>query len=59
MRRFSDLRLQDTQKPIAGKRDKFIKYVEIDEEQAEIVRYVFTEYDKGVPKKDIADALNA
>ena len=45
--------------PIAGKRDKFIKYVEIDEEQAEIVRYVFTEYDKGVPKKDIADALNA
>ncbi len=45
--------------PIAGKRDKFIKYVEIDEEQAEIVRYVFTEYDKGVPKKEIADALNA
>ena len=44
--------------PIAGKRDKFIKYVEIDEEQAEIVRYVFTEYDKGVPKKEIADALN-
>ena len=45
--------------PVAGKRDRFIKYVEIDEEQAEIVRYVFTEYDKGVPKKDIADALNA
>ena len=45
--------------PIAGKRDKFIKYVEIDEEQAEIVRYVFTEYDKGVSKKDIATALNA
>ena len=45
--------------PIAGKRDKFIKYVEIDEEQAEIVRYVFTEYDKGVTKQEIADALNA
>ena len=45
--------------PIAGKRDKYIKYVEIDEEQAEIVHYVFTEYDKGVPKKEIADALNA
>ncbi len=45
--------------PIAGKRDKFIKYVEIDEEQAEIIRYVFTEYDKGVTKKEIAAALNA
>lgn len=44
--------------PIAGKRDRYIKYVEIDEEQAEIVRYVFTEYDKGVEKKDIAAALN-
>ena len=45
--------------PIAGKRDRYIKYVEIDEEQAEIVRYVFTEYDKGVTKKEIAAALNA
>ena len=45
--------------PIAGKHDKFIKYVEIDEEQAEIIRYVFTEYDKGVTKKEIAAALNA
>lgn len=44
--------------PITGKRDKFIKYVEIDEEQAEIVRYAFAEYDKGVEKKDIAAALN-
>lgn len=44
--------------PIAGKRDRYIKYVEIDEEQAEIVRYVFTEYDKGVDKKNIAAALN-
>lgn len=32
--------------------------MEIDEEQAEIVRYVFSEYDKGVEKKDIAAALN-
>ena len=45
--------------PIAGKRDRYIKYVEIDEEQAEIVRYVFTEYDKGITKKEIAAALNA
>ncbi|MCL2369668.1 MAG: recombinase family protein [Firmicutes bacterium] len=45
--------------PIAGKVDRFIKTVAIDEEQAVIVRYVFEEYDKGVEKKDIATALNA
>jgi len=45
--------------PIAGKADRYIKTVEIDEEQAAIVRYVFEEYDKGVEKKDIAAALNA
>ena len=47
------------QEPIAGKRRKFTKYVEIDEEQAEVIRYIFTEYDKGVDKKDIAAELNA
>lgn len=47
------------QEPIAGKRRKFTKYVEIDEEQAVIIRYIFTEYDKGIDKKDIAAALNA
>ena len=47
------------QEPIAGKRNRFIKHVEIDEEQAEIVKYIFTEYDKGTDKKEIADTLNA
>ncbi len=47
------------QEPVTGKRNKFMKYVEIDEEQAEIIRYAFTEYDKGTDKKDIAAALNA
>lgn len=45
--------------PIQGKINKFIKWVEIDEEEAYVVRYAFTEYDKGVSKKDIAAALNA
>ncbi len=36
-----------------------IHKVAIDEEQAEIVRYIFTEYAKGTDKKVIADALNA
>ena len=45
--------------PINGKNERYIKTVEIDEEQAAIVRYVFEEYDKGVEKKEIASALNA
>ena len=45
--------------PITGKNDRYIKTVVIDEEQAETVRYVFTEYVKGTEKKDIAAALNA
>jgi len=45
--------------PIPGKNDRYIKYVEIDEAQADIVRYVFTEYAKGVSKKQIAERLNA
>ena len=36
-----------------------IHKVAIDEEQAEIVRYIFNEYAKGTDKKVIADALNA
>lgn len=49
------------QEPTAsvGRRNKNIKFVEVDEEQAEIIRYIFTEYDKGVEKQDIAAALNA
>ena len=49
------------QEPTArvGRRNRFTKFVEIDEEQAEIIRYIFTEYDKGVEKQDIAAALNA
>jgi DNA invertase Pin-like site-specific DNA recombinase len=36
-----------------------IHKVAIDEEQAETVRFIFTEYAKGTEKKDIASALNA
>lgn len=36
-----------------------IHKVEIDEEQAETVRYIFTEYAKGTGKVEIAKALNA
>jgi len=49
-------KLVDTDK--IGKKG-IIHKVGIDEEQAEIVRYIFTEYAKGTPKKEIADALNA
>ena len=35
-----------------------IHKVAIDEEQAEVVRYIFEEYAKGTPKKEIADELN-
>jgi DNA invertase Pin-like site-specific DNA recombinase/uncharacterized small protein (DUF1192 family) len=41
-----------------GTKDRYIKYVEIDEPQAEIVRYVFAEYVKGTSKDEIAKALN-
>ena len=41
-----------------GKAGKFIKRVAINEDEAQIVRYVFEQYDKGVEKKDIAKALN-
>lgn len=45
--------------PIPGKAGKFIKRVVINEEEAEILRYAFQQYDMGVSKKDIAEALNA
>ena len=45
--------------PIPNKNDKYIKYVDIDEQQAEVVRYVFNEYVKGATKDEIARALNA
>ena len=35
-----------------------IHRVAIDEEQAAVVRYIFTEYAQGTPKKEIADELN-
>lgn len=44
--------------PVTGKPNKFIKRVVINEEEAEIIKYVFEQYDKGVPKKEIAQALN-
>jgi len=44
--------------PIAGKNDKFIKYVEIDEPTADIVRYIFKEYASGKSKDQIAQDLN-
>ena len=44
--------------PIAGKSNKFIKKIIINEEEAKIIRYIFEEYDKGISKKTIADELN-
>ncbi len=45
--------------PIIGTRSKFTRHVEINEEEAEIIRFIFTEYDKGTDKKEIAETLNA
>ena len=44
--------------PVTGKPNKFIKRVVINEEEAEIIKYVFEQYDKGLTKKEIAQALN-
>lgn len=44
--------------PVPGKSNRFIKYVEINEEEAEILRFVYEQYDKGLSKKAIADILN-
>lgn len=48
-------RLIDTEK--TGKKG-IIHKVEVNEEQAEVVRYIFEQYAAGVPKKEIAAALN-
>lgn len=44
--------------PINGKTGKYIKRVAINEEEANILRYVFEQYDKGITKKEIAEELN-
>ena len=44
--------------PIDGKVGKFVRRVAIEEDEARIVKCIFEEYDKGVSKKEIADALN-
>ena len=49
-------KLVDTDK--VGKKGTIHK-IAIDEEQAEIVRYVFTEYAKGIEKNEICKVLNA
>lgn len=43
------------QVPIGGKTNKYIKKVVINEEEANLVRYVFEQYNKGVTRKQIAD----
>lgn len=43
---------------ITGKKGKYIQKVVLDEPNAEIIRFVFTEYAKGTSKNDIAKALN-
>ncbi len=45
--------------PVSGKNDRFIKYIEIVPEEAEILRYSFEQFDKGISKKEIAEMLNA
>ncbi len=45
--------------PIPGKTGKFVKRVVINEDEAEVLRFAFQQYDMGVSKKEIADALNA
>lgn len=42
-----------------GGKDRYIKYVDIDNDQAEIVRYVFKRYAIGISKRAIAEELNA
>lgn len=45
--------------PLPGKNDRYTKTIVVDDMQADIVRFVFTQYAKGVSKKNIATALNA
>ncbi len=49
-------RLIDTER--TGKKG-IIHKVEINEEEAEVVRFIFESYANGIPKKKIAEALNA
>ena len=44
--------------PVPGKGNRFIKYVDVNDEEAEILRFVFEQYDKGLSKKEIANILN-
>ncbi|MCM1440131.1 MAG: recombinase family protein [Roseburia sp.] len=44
--------------PISGKAGKYIKRVTVNDEEAQILRYAFEQYDKGVTKKEIAETLN-
>ena len=46
------------QEPINGRPNKFIKKVVINEEEADILRFAFREYAKGINKKEIAEELN-
>ena len=41
-----------------GNKDRYIKYVEIDEKQADVVRYVFKQFATGNTKDNIAKELN-
>lgn len=59
MRRVSDLRLQNKQKADSGQIDKYIKYVEIDEDSAPVIRFMFEQYANGASLHAIAGALNA
>ena len=44
--------------PIVGKNDKYIKYVEIDEDAAPVIRFMFEQYANGVSLHAIAQTLN-
>ncbi len=44
--------------PIPGKLNKSLKRIVVCEEEAEIIRYAFTEYSNGAPKMEIAESLN-
>ncbi len=44
--------------PISGKAGKYIKRVVINEDEAKVIRFIYDQYDKGIPKLEIAKALN-
>lgn len=45
--------------PVSGKAGKYTKRISVNTEEAEILRYAFGQYDKGITKKEIAQALNS